>query len=157
MTDCSFRPAHVGDVPAIVEMMAEFFAYLSSLDGSESTFDPTVGLERVARDGFGEKPLFHAVIVEYQEKPVGYSIYNIAYWADALEGTVFVSDLFVREPWRGKGIGQELMRHLAEVGREAGCRRIMWTVWTENPAAQGFYKRMGATTMDEEILMSLAI
>lgn len=157
MSALSIRRAQAGDVAAIAQMMGEFFAYLAALDGSQSAFDPAAGRERLARDGFGERPLFQALIAEAGGGPVGYAIYNLGYWADALDGMVFISDLFVREAWRGGGVGAALMRRLAEAGREAGCRRLMWTVWNLNPAARAFYEKLGAEAIEEETLMALAI
>ena len=70
---------------------------------------------------------------------------------------VVVSDLFVREPWRGHGIGKQLMDRLADAGQDPGCTRIMWTVWSRNEAAQRFYRAIGADAMDGEVLMSVRI
>ncbi len=151
------RDAVLGDARAIAGMMEEFFDYLCALDGSTSTFEKAVGEMKLVRDGFGERPLFSAVIAEQDGAPVGYAIFNIAYWADSLQGTVFMSDLFVKEEARGSGVGKAIMERLAEIGRDAGCEQILWTVWRKNPAAHAFYQRLGSQELEDEYVMRLGI
>jgi len=60
----------------------------------------------------------------------------------------------MREEWRSRGLGRELMDHLAGVAKAAGCTRMLWTVWDKNPRAQRFYESLGASVMGDERLMS---
>ena len=56
------------------------------------------------------------------------------------------------KPWR-----RVLRRRGSGRGRGAGCERIVWSVWTKNPKAAAFYRKLGAEPDPEEQLMSLAI
>ena len=55
----------------------------------------------------------------------------------------------MRPAFRGHGIGERLMRHLAQVAVERGCGRFEWSVLDWNAPAIGFYRRLGARGMDE--------
>ena len=62
---------------------------------------------------------------------------------------LYLEDLFVKPEWRGRGIGQRLLTHLAAIAVERGCGRMEWTVLDWNQAALRFYERMGARVMRE--------
>ncbi|MFW6027709.1 MAG: N-acetyltransferase family protein [bacterium] len=151
------RRARREDVPALAAMAGEFFAFLAAIDGSDPAFDTEGAARKLEEAGFGARPKFTAVIAEAGSEAVGYAIYNIGFWADTFEGVVFMSDLFVGQAWRGRGVGRQLMESAANAGRTEGCTRIMWTVWSKNEAARRFYRAIGADAMDDEVLMSVRI
>ena len=161
MTDVNesvtIRPANRHDMAAIAVMAGEFHAFLTSIDDSDPTFDIESTALKLTQSGFGSKPLFSSLIVETDSGPVGYAIYNIGFWADSLQGMVLLTDLFVRETWRGRGVGRQLMDQLAVIGRAAGCEMVMWTVWTTNESARRFYEQLGAVPIKNEQLMKLSI
>lgn len=144
-------------MPVVAAMAAEFHAFLASKDGSDPAFDIGRAAAKLDKSGFGSRPLFSSLVAETGGDPIGYAIYNIGFWADALEGMVLITDLFVREAWRGRGVGRQLMQHLAEVGRTEGCERAMWTVWPKNDDALRFYEGLGAVPIEDEQLMSWPI
>jgi len=151
------REAQASDVPAIAAMMGEFFDFLCALDGSTTDYEVADGERKLARSGFGQKPLFAALIAEAEGAAVGYAIFNIIYWPDTLQATVFLSDLFVREKARGLGVGRAIMDRLGEIGREQGCEQLMWTVWRPNAAAGDFYARLGAEELPDEYVMRIGL
>ena len=61
---------------------------------------------------------------------------------------LYLEDLFVKPEWRGRGIGQRLLVHLAGLAVERGCGRMEWTVLDWNEPALRFYERMGARDAD---------
>ena len=71
---------------------------------------------------------------------------------------------FVHPEFRGLGIGKALLRHVAAIAIEKGCKRLQWAVLDWNTPAIDFYRAMGAEFMDEwrnvrvsgEALMRLA-
>ena len=153
----TIRSVELQDVPALAAMAAEFYAFFATMNDSDPTFDIEAAELKLEKCGFGAKRLFSALIAEQAGAAVGYAIYNIGFWADTLEGMILVTDLFVREAWRGKGIGQRLMSHLVEIGKAEGCERVMWTVWRENEAAKRFYRKIGGIPIEEEQLFTLPI
>ena len=153
----TIRSVELQDVPALAAMAAEFYAFFAAMNDSDPTFDIEAAKLKLEKCGFGAKPHFSAIIAEQAGVAAGYAIYNVGFWADTLEGMILITDLFVREAWRGKGIGQRLMSHLAEIGKAEGCERVMWTVWRENEAAKRFYRKIGGLLIEEEQLFTLPI
>jgi GNAT superfamily N-acetyltransferase len=101
------------------------------------------------RDGFGEAPLFHCLIAEWEGEAVGFALffYNYSTWHG--RPGIHLEDLFVRETQRGKGIGKALLKALAKEAIEKGCTRLNWHVLDWNQPAIDFYKRMGADVLPD--------
>ena len=64
---------------------------------------------------------------------------------------MWLEDLFVRPAHRGAGVGRALLAAVAAHVRESGGERLEWAALDWNELALGFYRRVGAQTMDEWI------
>jgi len=51
--------------------------------------------------------------------------------------------MYVREAFRGRGLGQTVLRHLEDHAREAGCRLVRLETGIHQGAAIAFYERAG--------------
>jgi uncharacterized protein len=71
--------------------------------------------------------------------------------APGAQAQLFMKDLYVREAWRGQGVGERLMAFLARHALQQGCVRLDWTTETGNPAALAFYDRLGAARVTEKV------
>jgi GNAT superfamily N-acetyltransferase len=136
------RPATVGDVPLLREMIVEFATFERLIDELRITE------EILVRDGFGPEPRFRALVAEWAGKPAGYAMYFHCY--SSFQGPVlFLEDVYVRQELRAKGIGIALMAQVASIAQRQGLRVMRWEVLDWNQPAIDFYKKIGATFMDE--------
>jgi len=142
---------------AVAIMAGEFHAFLAAMDHSDPAFDVARTERTLCRFGFGNDPLFSALIAEGSGAPVGYAVYSLGFWADSFQGVVLLTDLFVREACRSRGIGRQFMARLVAIGRDAGCELVLWTVWNRNHSARRFYRSIGATAIEDETLMKLSV
>ena len=62
---------------------------------------------------------------------------------------LYLEDLYVQPAHRGAGIGRALLARLAGVCAERGLARLEWAVLDWNTPSIGFYRSLGAVTMDE--------
>ena len=62
---------------------------------------------------------------------------------------LYLEDLYVRPPFRGRGFGRRLLIHLARVAVDRGCGRFEWSVLDWNAPAIAAYRRAGAVPLDE--------
>jgi GNAT superfamily N-acetyltransferase len=62
---------------------------------------------------------------------------------------IYLEDLFVRPEARGRGIGKQLLKWLANTAVERGCGRLEWAVLDWNEPSIGFYRSLGAVLKDE--------
>ena len=72
------------------------------------------------------------------------SAYRQASWQIPFDAPVFVVHTLAVDPaYRHRGVGRALLRHAAEMGREAGLQAIRLDVYEENRTAIGFYEACG--------------
>jgi len=136
------RAATVNDVPLLKTMIVEFatFERLAHLVGITEAV--------LARDGFGEKPMFRVLIPEWEGEVAGYELLYDFY--SSFEGPgLFIEDIYVRENFRGKGIGKALMAEAAAIALREGYWAMRWEVLDWNQPAIDFYKKLGARFLDD--------
>lgn len=80
---------------------------------------------------------------------------DAAYVREELRPYAYISELFVRETHRRRGIGRALMTEAERIAAERGMTRLMVGVLAGNAAAEGAYGRFGfrayATEMGKPI------
>lgn len=137
------RPATVADVPLILDFIRELAEY-------ERMSPDVVATEDGLRDAlFGVQPAAEVILAEAGAEPVGFALYFHNFSTFAGRRGLYLEDLFVRPPWRGRGVGLALLRRLAAIATERGCCRLEWVVLDWNAPAIGFYERLGATPMSD--------
>jgi len=108
----------------------------------------TIRDEDLARDGFGENPRFRALIAECDQQPAGYALF-FGYYSTWGGRGLFLEDLFVRDVFRGRGIGKALLARVARIAVDENCYGIHWEVLNWNEPAIEFYKALGAQFRDQ--------
>jgi GNAT superfamily N-acetyltransferase len=136
------RPATVADVPLLRKMIFEFATF------ERLAHHVTVTEETLTRDGFGTQPRFRVLLPEWDGKPAGYELLYEFYSSFAGPG-LFLEDIYVREEFRGKGIGNALLAEAAAIALREGYWGVRWEVLDWNQPAIEFYKKLGATFLDD--------
>jgi GNAT superfamily N-acetyltransferase len=142
LTNFQIRPAHLNDVPIILELIRDLATY-------ERAPDEVVATEEQLMDVlFGERRVAEVLLAFEAESPVGFAVYfyNFSTWLG--RPGLYLEDLFVRPEKRGKGYGRALLVELAKIARDRGCGRMEWAVDWNEPAIK-FYRALGATPMNE--------
>jgi GNAT superfamily N-acetyltransferase len=143
----SIRPAHAGDVPMLNTFIHEF---------AEFERLPVAATEAgLLRDGFGGSPKFRVLIAEWEGLPAGYALFFDYYSSFEGRAGLFLEDIYVRDQYRGKGIGGALLARIASVAREQNCFGVRWQVLDWNTTAIEFYRNLGATFLDDWKTVSL--
>lgn len=133
----STHAATIVDVPLLRMLIQELAEYERESQAVLITED------ELRRDGFGPDPKFRAIIAEQGGQPASYAVFSTFYSTWTRSG-LFLEDLFVREPFRGHGVGKALLCKVAEIAREEGRRTIRLDVLDWNESAIKFYKSLGA-------------
>ena len=111
--------------------------------------------EYVRRNLFRNHCGVQVVIAKESGKPLGIATFAILYPAPNMTGQLFMKDLFTVREARGKGVGQVLMRFLAQHALEKGCNRFDWTAETTNPKALEFYDHLDCPRVEEKVYYRL--
>jgi GNAT superfamily N-acetyltransferase len=142
------RTATVEDVPALMRMIVEFATFEKLADRLSVTE------ASMLRDGFGPSPQFHTLLPEWNGQLAGYVIYFPFY--SSFQGTcLFLEDIYVRQEFRGKGIGKLLMQEVAAIAVREGYWGVRWEVLDWNQSAIDFYKKLNAEFLEDvkEVLL----
>ena len=136
------RPATMSDAALLRTMIRELAEFERELELV------TIGEQELKRDGFGENPRFRALIAEWDGQPAGYALI-FGYYSTWSGPGLFLEDLFVREPFRGRAIGRSLLAAVARIAVEEHCYGIHWEVLDWNQRAIELYKALGADFRDQ--------
>jgi GNAT superfamily N-acetyltransferase len=137
------RPATIADVPVILDLIRELATY------ERAPKEVTATEEQLVDVLFGKKPVAEVLLAFEDEEPVGFAVFFHSFSTWLGRAGLYLEDLFVRPEHRGKGYGRALLVDLAKIARERGCGRMEWAVLDWNEPAIEFYRKLGATPMDE--------
>ena len=98
---------------------------------------------------FSEHPAADTLLAFVDGRPVAYIVYYFTFSTMVGKRDLWLDDLFVAPEFRGKGVGKALMDHMAHIALQNNCGRFEWAVLDWNTPAIDFYKKLGATVMNE--------
>ncbi len=139
----SIRPATVDDVPLVRQLIAELAEYERLAHAAVATDDD------LRAQLFGAHPAAEVLIGEVDGVAAGFALFFHNFSTFLGKRGLYLEDLFVRPSARGVGLGKHLMAALARIAVQRDCGRFEWSVLDWNAPAIGFYRRIGATGMDE--------
>ena len=137
------EPATVQDLPHMIRLVQELAAYERLADAmvaSSGDFHQAL---------FGPDRHADALMAFVDDQAIGFALYFSTFSTFLGRRGLYLEDLFVQEPFRGRGIGKALLQRLAVVAKERNCGRIEWSVLTWNQPSIDFYHRLGAVTMED--------
>jgi len=138
------REALESDVSAILRLLSDFAAFenlsefltISETDLHNAMFGP---------GGFVE-----GLVCEIDGETAGFAIFYPRFSSFRGQTGYYLEDIYIDEAYRGRGLGERLLRAIARKGRSRGFERIDFQVLEWNFAAIEFYKALGAVVDDED-------
>lgn len=140
------RRASLADIQQLVELMAEFYA--------ESGY--TLNRRHAARAFatlLGDDRLGHVWFIQSESMDVGYVVLTLKYGMGYGGLTAWVDDLFIRAPFRNKGLATAALAELREFCGNLGVRAISVEVGHDSGPAQTVYTRTGFISTDHLLMM----
>lgn len=142
-SDLFIKRATPADVPLILAFIRELAEY-------ERLSHMVIATEQSLGDQlFGDPPAAEVIIGYDGGEPVGFALFFHNFSTFLGQRGIYLEDLYIRPPMRGRGLGQRLLRYLAQLAVERRCGRLEWAVLDWNEPAIGFYKRLGAVPLDD--------
>jgi GNAT superfamily N-acetyltransferase len=137
------REASPADIPLLLQMIRELADYEKLTDLLRAT-------EELYREAlFGERPAAEALIAEHDGEAAGYAVFFPTFSTFLAIQGIWLEDLYVRPAHRRAGTGRALISAVAARLIERGGDRLEWSALGWNELALGFYRGLGAQTMDE--------
>jgi GNAT superfamily N-acetyltransferase len=102
----------------------------------------TSSLDDYIQEGFSDNPLFTANLIYLNDKLAGFSLwyYRFSTWKGR---RFYLEDLYIKEAYRGKGLGKNLINEAIEEAKRMKCTGMMWQVLDWNQPAIDFYNTLG--------------
>ena len=132
----SFRVAEPSDADALVEMMRDFNEH------ERIAFDEPEVRAALAQlfenDSYGL-----ACLILLGEEVAGYVVITFGFSVEFRGRDALIDELFVKDEFRGRGLGAAALRHAEGVCRDRGIRALHLEVDRVNARAQSVYFRAG--------------
>ncbi|MGA7289377.1 MAG: GNAT family N-acetyltransferase [Terriglobales bacterium] len=137
----TIRAATIADTALIRQLiweLADFEKEPNKVRTSESD---------IARDGFGVNPEFRALIAQWDGQPAGFALF-FGFYSTWRGAGFYLEDLFVRDEFRGRGIGTALFARVASAAQQENRKFIKWAVLSWNQRAIDMYTALGGDFLD---------
>jgi GNAT superfamily N-acetyltransferase len=135
----TIRKATEADFPAILSLIRELALFEKA---PEKVTNTVAQMQQ-------EKDLFGCYLAESDNNEIlGMVLYFFAYYT-WVGKSLYLDDIYVKEPYRKQKIGTALLNKVFDVAREENCKRVRWQVLDWNQPAIKMYKKAGAEIDDE--------
>ena len=131
-----FRNATPADLDELVEMMRQLYQH----DGVpfDEPRQRVRSLELIAASEWAQ-----LLLIEVNDVTAGYCVLTYGFSLEYHGRHGFIDELFVRDTFRGRGIGASAIAHVSGLCRSVGMRVILLEVDHSNLRANGLYERIG--------------
>lgn len=139
----TIRAATSADVLIIIELIKELADY------EKLSHEAVATPELLRQNLFGEQPKAEVIIAEINNQPVGFALFFTNFSTFLGKPGIHLEDLYIKPEFRGMRAGKTILTYLARLAKDRDCGRVEWSVLDWNTPAIEFYKKLGASPMDE--------
>lgn len=140
----TFRDLTPEDHDLVVPMVQAFYRS----DAVDHPVDAAI-LERSFQDAASPaEPLLRGLLIQWDGQPAGYMYLTQCYSAEVGGRCVFIEEIFLKEEYRRRGLGAQVMAWLE--GEYPAARRFRLEVTQANQGAVHLYQKAGYTFLRYE-------
>ena len=133
----TFRDLSPNDQDRVLPMVMDFY----QSDAVDHLVDRAV-MERAFLDAVDPaEDLLHGLLIQYGGEDAGYLYLTKCYSAEVGGRCVFIEELYLNPPFRGRGLGEQILSWIEESW--PGARRFRLEVTQVNQRATHLYQKMG--------------
>lgn len=132
------RKAEEKDVSSIISLMRDFAEFEKLTEFFEVTE------ESLYAAMFGETAFVEGLMAFDGDKPIAYAVFYPSFSSFRGQCGYYLEDIFIDAKYRGKGVGEKMLREIAKLAKSRGFMRIDFQVLDWNTPAIGFYQKLGA-------------
>jgi GNAT superfamily N-acetyltransferase len=142
IADLKIRFAQKEDVSLVLSFIKELAEY-------EKLSNEVVANEEILFDSLFVKKQAEVIIAEFKGEPVGFALFFHNFSTFLGKANLYLEDLYVKEKFRGLGLGKAMFSCLAKIAIERNCGRLDWWCLDWNEPSIRFYIKMGAKPMNQ--------
>lgn len=143
-----FKYASEEDIPVILDFIKKIAEY-------EKMLDQVVADEERLRESIFKNNRAEALLIEYDNKYIGYIIYFFNFSTFIGREGLYLEDIYILPEYRGRGIGKQAFEVLIKIAKENKCERVEWVCIDWNEPSLKFYESIGAKQKSEWIIHRL--
>ncbi len=147
--DVRVRRAKLGDLPVLTRLWRELIGYHEALGGQDFRLAPNAEADwkRYLRGHLGKADRL-CLVAELGSRPVGFLMAGIEQRPPILMERDYghISDVYVQEPERGKGVGKALVAEALAWFQEKRVGRVRLQTDARNTLGFEFWKKLGFHT-----------
>ena len=138
----TFRFAQETDTLVILQFIRELADY-------EHLLAQVIATPELLGEWIFEKQKAEVLFAVADGREVGFALFFHNFSTFLGRAGLYLEDLYVRPEHQGKGYGKAFFRRLAAIAAERDCGRLEWWCLDWNTPSIGFYKSLGAETMED--------
>jgi len=142
--DVVVRPAAAADTPLVLDYIKEL-ARFEELEDQVTATATTLQAKVFPQAPSAPRP--RVLLLEVNGQAAGFVLYFFNFSTFVGKNGIYIEDLYVREAYRGRGLGKLLLTRLCHLAVEQDCGRIEWWCLDWNTKAIDFYLKLGAEQM----------
>lgn len=139
------RNADARDLPEIITLMREF----AEFEKLEDSFFVTE--ENLFAAFFGDKAFAKCLVAVVEKETVAFAIGFPVLKTFRGERSFYLEDLYVKNEFRVRGLGYEMLKAVAALAKAESCVRMDWQALDWNEKAIRFYQKIGAEINHENV------
>ena len=141
-----FKPATSDDIETLIVMMRDLYAHdgLTPLD--------EVIARRALLGVIGDDTPGRVFLILLENVIVGYAVLTFGYSLEFRGRDAFVDELYLRDEYRGQGIGKRALEFLTGVCAAEGVNALHLEVERANTSAQAVYRKFGFEDHDRYLM-----
>lgn len=138
------READKRDCKGIVALMHDFAEYEKLGQYCEITEDKLMAAM------FSDGACVEGIVVFDDGKMIAYALFYKSFASFRGQRGVYLEDIFIDSNYRGRGVGEAMLKTIAQTAKWQGAERIDFQVLDWNALAIGFYEKLGAVSNRDE-------
>lgn len=131
-------------VPGIVNLMRDFAEFEKLAEYCEITES------KLSTAMFSDKAYVEGVVGFDEETMIAYALFYKNFSSFRGQRGYYLEDIFIDSNYRGIGVGEAMLKKIAQTAKSKGAERIDFQVLDWNAPAIRFYEKLGAISNQDE-------
>ncbi|MEW5856087.1 MAG: GNAT family N-acetyltransferase [Cyanobacteriota bacterium] len=145
MTEANFKIAEKSDIEILVKFIGEFYEF------EHLKFDESIVRTALA-NVLHDDSLGRVWLIQNGDEAIGYIVLTFGYSLEFRGRDAFIDELYIRESYRGQGVGMSVIQFIESVCPSLGIQALHLEVERKNTAAQDLYRKVGFKDHDRYLM-----
>lgn len=140
-----FQLATPDDLEILLILMGELYAH------EKLPFDAAV-TRPIVQQLFGNEFAGQIYLIVVEAEIAGYVLITFGFSLEFRGRDAMLDELYLREPYRGRGLGPQTLQFVEQLCREQGICALLLEVERNNARALGIYRQAGYVERDRHLM-----